>query len=392
MCARCNDPTADRAAGRTAKRRFVWELDPSLHCSVLGTCLSHADLMTLARRIRLQIPADSAEHEVHGFFVGEAAKDGHVARAVHKALDQRYEGLLRKAGRLHCPTALATFWDAERDAGRIAGAYWVLLTHPHLPDPLRTRMFGEVHMASHLQGRSAHVATAKASDLQGRLAQLEERHLRDGQRHQALLAERDAEIARLRAQRCEAVTRDMLRPPTAPEALTREARRLRHQARAVAAARERARTAEADAGRLRERIQKLELLLAHSATPATPAAPLHSTRACPAATVLDATVAAAKRRVLYLGGRPGAVDTLRALAADAAAELVHHDGGIEHATARIDGLVEGCAAVFCPIDCISHAACQRAKALCRKHAVPFVPLRSSGATTFARALERLAGG
>jgi hypothetical protein len=72
------------------------------------------------------------------------------------------------------------------------------------------------------------------------------------------------------------------------------------------------------------------------------------------------------------------------------AELLHHDGGLEQATARIDGLVAGCDAVFCPIDCVSHAACQRAKALCRKHNKPFVPLRSSGASTFARALEQIA--
>jgi Uncharacterized protein conserved in bacteria (DUF2325) len=43
--------------------------------------------------------------------------------------------------------------------------------------------------------------------------------------------------------------------------------------------------------------------------------------------------------------------------------------------------------VFCPIDCISHHACLKAKHLCRRLAKPFVPLRSSSATCFARAIE-----
>lgn len=38
---------------------------------------------------------------------------------------------------------------------------------------------------------------------------------------------------------------------------------------------------------------------------------------------------------------------------------------------------------------LSHGACERAKALWRKLAKPFVPLRSSGASTFRRALQDL---
>jgi len=93
--------------------------------------------------------------------------------------------------------------------------------------------------------------------------------------------------------------------------------------------------------------------------------------------------------LLYLGGRTGAVEQLRQIAERAKADFFHHDGGIEQGIARIDPLVEGCDAVFCPIDCISHSACQRAKALCRKLGKAFVPLRSSGASTFERALAAL---
>jgi hypothetical protein len=86
------------------------------------------------------------------------------------------------------------------------------------------------------------------------------------------------------------------------------------------------------------------------------------------------------------------VENLRRVAARMGAELVHHDGGEEHALVRIDGMVEGCDAVVCPIDCVSHSACLRAKALCRKFAKPFLPLRSAGATSFERAVQSLTEG
>lgn len=383
MCDRCTTEES-AAAATTARRPKLWELKGGLHCSVVGTCLSEADLTALARRSRVDVPADATSYEVHGFFVGEAAKDGPIARAITKTLDQRFEGAVRRAQRCACPAELRAFWIEQRDAGRIAAGYWAVLTAARLTDTLRAEVFGEVHMLSHIQGRATHTLATKASALDARVQDLDERLAREVQRHAAALAERDTEIERLRRQRCEAVARDMLRPVDSPaqteRALTRSVRR----ERALAAARERARTAAAEAAALRDRLQRYELLLAHA-----PAAVASPPPPCPAVDVLARTVEADKRRVLYVGGRPRALDVLHDIARRANAELVHHDGGLEHAAARIDGLVSGCDVVFCPIDCVSHAACQRAKALCRKHAKPFVPLRSSGATTFARALAAI---
>jgi Uncharacterized protein conserved in bacteria (DUF2325) len=172
----------------------------------------------------------------------------------------------------------------------------------------------------------------------------------------------------------------MLRPAAVQPLPSRDERRDQHRERSLAAARERARSAEAEVSALSARLQTLEFLISER----------HDTAAaCPAADAFEATIEADKRRVLYLGGRQSAMDRLRAIALEANAEFIHHDGGLEQATARIDGLIESCDAVFCPIDCVSHAACLRAKQLCRKYNKPFVPLRSSGVTSFARALEQL---
>jgi hypothetical protein len=45
--------------------------------------------------------------------------------------------------------------------------------------------------------------------------------------------------------------------------------------------------------------------------------------------------------------------------------------------------------VFCPVDCISHDACQRVKRCCKRNNTPFVPLRSSGVSGLIRGLTQL---
>jgi hypothetical protein len=91
--------------------------------------------------------------------------------------------------------------------------------------------------------------------------------------------------------------------------------------------------------------------------------------------------------ILYVGGRCHLLPHLRARAEACAAQLLHHDGGRGEALHALESLVDRADVVFCPIDCISHHACLKAKHLCRRLAKPFVPLRSSSATCFARAIE-----
>src|SRR5262245_23867990 len=196
MCEKCSEVSdhLPLAAAGAAKRLKIWELQGGLQCSIVGTCLTHEDLLEVAKRCRLAILADAAPYDVHAYFVTEAGKVGPVARAVNKLLDRRYEGAIRKVGLCTCPDALGALWDEERRAGRVPSAYWALLSAGHAPDRLRTRIFGEVHMLSHLLGHSTHTLAAHASELDRRVASLQERLQRESARHAAALARRDAEI------------------------------------------------------------------------------------------------------------------------------------------------------------------------------------------------------
>lgn len=47
-------------------------------------------------------------------------------------------------------------WNIMRDSGRIAGALWATVTHPNSNSEVVDKVYGEVHMLSHLAGASTH--------------------------------------------------------------------------------------------------------------------------------------------------------------------------------------------------------------------------------------------
>ncbi len=368
------------------KRRYeLWEVPGGLQCSILGTCLAHQDLVRLTRRLRLSIEDGAADYEVHAYFVREASRPGEVARVLQKELDRRFEGQLRRVGRLKSDAELGAFWKEAYDNGRIAGAYWAVMTHAHVSEEFRQKAFGDVHMLSHVLGRTTHAAAVKASELEGRIEELEAKLARQAERHAETIAARDREIARLSATRTivACYSQENGRAAAPAVAMVGGHRPVARE-RALVAARERARHAEAAVERLEAQLRRIARSPTYRRRRAETGA-AETAVACPGAEACRLDVP--PRRVLYLGGRASAIDRLRAIAASVNAELLHHDGGVEQTADLIDGFVTRCDVVFCPIDCISHGACERAKALCRKHDKVFVPLRSSGASTFKRALR-----
>jgi hypothetical protein len=69
--------------------------------------------------------------------------------------------------------------------------------------------------------------------------------------------------------------------------------------------------------------------------------------------------------------------------------MLFHDGGIEDRHRLLAGMVSRADVVMFPVDCVSHEAALAVKRLCGNAAKPFVPLRSSGVSSFLAALEHL---
>ena len=84
------------------------------------------------------------------------------------------------------------------------------------------------------------------------------------------------------------------------------------------------------------------------------------------------------------------MEHFRAVVENANGRFIHHDGGLEDNDRRLGTLLSQGDVVLCPVDCVSHGACARAKRFCKQTSRTFVPLRSSGLSSFVTGLRSVA--
>ena len=378
-----------------AAHRKIWEMDGSLHCSVIGTCLTSGELRTLIGKFHQSLPIKPNDHALHTIAVSAAGRHNLLSKQIQKALDRRHAAALREFGTAKSVDALRRLWAEARKAGEIPGGYWAILTHPLTGEELLREVFGDVHMLSHLVGAANRADIRKLHQLQDEKAVLEsklarqETQLRDG------IVARDTKIRELNHALSEQIERQSggqaastgdgmseiavlhgvvsdLRKLLDRETLRREKAERRAEELTQANQRsERACSAiTEEAAALRSEIDALEVQL--DATGATGA---------------EERLDLGGVTLLYVGGRPHQIARLRAVVEEAAGRFIHHDGGIEERPDLLPGLVSRADAALFPVDCISHRAALMLKRLCQQADKPYLPLRSTGVAAMLRALR-----
>ena len=374
------------------RRTKLWEFNTNLHCSIIGTCLSTAELRQLLKKVGLA-PQDSTDHDLHGAAVSLAGRHDKASKLLNKALDERHRIAIHQFARINTEEAVRSLWRDFAKRGEIPGAYWAALTHPATTRAIISEAFGDVHMLSHLVGAANRADVRRLCQLEQENAEL---HARLDKQQYALreaVVARDATIQELRR----ALAQQFVsRPPTPNEHTTTLhqlvadlERRLASEARRSAAlderlsntsatlSEERAARVEADRknAALRDELDAIETSI--------------RTTGCNHAAVPDVSWPRLDGvTLLYVGGRAHHIAQLRALAEKSGAAFVHHDGGIEHHLNLLTGLASQADLVVFPVDCISHHAAQLAKQLCRQAGKRFIPLRSASATSLLAALQR----
>ncbi len=381
-------------------RRRIDEIPGKWHCSIIGTCLPLADLRKIAVKARMDISSSADDYHVHGAVVHHCGSSRLLSRLVTKALDKRFPAHIARFARAETEADLAALWQQHVASGDVPGAYWALMSHPVDCGLLRQHAYGEVHMLSHLSG-----ATQRA-DMR-RQAELERQ-----------LAERTAEIEALGAERSRwRSTEATLRHDLAmmdlhrrrAEDLEQRLAELESGA-AITEARQALRDEKIESDRLRLRVDRLtgqfdrlreeiaELtehnarLVARTADLElrlceTAGCPMAGRPAAPPAAANDEPFDLARRRILYVGGMGRTVAHLKAIVDRHNGEFIHHDGGLEDGSERLDGALSQADAVLCPVTCISHDAVDRIKRSCRRSCKAFMPLPSHSVSTFVRALR-----
>ena len=407
----CGPPERPAAAAAPNTGRFkIWEIRTSCHCLICGTCLSVAELRKIAAKANLRIPAETTDYEIHGYFVEQSGKPSQLARLTQKTLDRKYRSAIEHCRDCASEAALRAYWDRALVKGEVPGPFWAVMTHPATTDALAAHVFGEVHMLSHLEGASNRSYKRRVHALEREKDALNKTLSPQVAAARHRLAERDREIHALRQELCQAkavsghleeaeARLERHESGAAHQAMAARIRELevaldlRTKAAEAAEAELAGRTAaleslEAEAGALRRSLSLIEAecdslaALVESGTAGGAGRADCPLPACP----FDL----AGRSIVYVGGRTGLVAHFRALVEKANGRFIHHDGGIEESERRLGRLLSQGDVVLCPIDCVSHRACNRAKRFCKRTARTFVPLRSSGLSSFVSGLQQIA--
>src|SRR5262245_18756033 len=72
------------------RRTKLWQLSPTLHCSVIGTCLTTGELRVLLRKFNAVRQDNATDHELHSAAVSAASRHDLLGKQLQKALDQRH--------------------------------------------------------------------------------------------------------------------------------------------------------------------------------------------------------------------------------------------------------------------------------------------------------------
>jgi hypothetical protein len=369
------------------QRTRIWDLHNSLHCSIVGTCLTTGELKRLLVRLKVADAEAADDHDLHILGVLLAGRPQAGAKHLQKSLDRCHERALRQFAKAKDADTVGALWQDAMKRGDIPGAYWALLTHPATTDTMVKRAFGEVHMLSHLVG------AANRADIQ-RLRKLEEdnaslaeklerqqRLLRDG------FTSRDVTIRRLTDTLARKAGNDVATAGAADEAgvltaalaerderLTQETLRrekLERRIETVIAERDEA------AGARQRGDQACEALRAQLALIERQIGTLLGENDDPSD---DPSVGALDLRgltVLYVGGRAHQTPQLKSLVERTNGRFLHHDGGLEHNAALLPGLVSRADFAVFPVDCVSHDAVVSLKRICRQSGKRYLPLRTS---------------
>jgi len=387
----------------TRRRTQIWELHSSFHCSIIGTCMSSAELRRLLVRLDVAGAEAADDHDLHMLGVLLAARPKAGAKMLQKALDRRHQLAINQFAKARHADALRTLWAEARKRGEIPGAYWALLTHPAATDALMRHAFGDVHMLSHLVGSANRADIRRLCELEAENVALTEkierqqRQLRDG------FAGRDATIRRLNDLLAKniACERETSSPPGARAdddehvALQDAIADLDKRLGSEIARRERlerrletATTALHDAERRCGRLERERDELRRELAAVEPRLGLLAQQSsCDAGHHLDVL----GRTVLYVGGRANQIPQCRAVVERAGGAFLHHDAGLEHNAALLPGFVGRADIVVFPVDCVSHEAVATIKRSCGQLGKRYIPLRTSSLTCLVSTLATMQG-
>jgi hypothetical protein len=404
-------------------RKKIWEIDSSFKCSIIGTCITRSELRKLSREKVYAIASDCDDYQLHMDFIGISKMPDLMGRSLHKYLEKKYRSDTRKYFKVVTDAEVEVLWNEDILEGRVHSAWWGVITHPQISMDLVNRLYGQLHMMGHDSLSSSYKKKLAIEELKTKVTALEEvltaerqiyleekRKLKeqlsvlametDGIniliRENQFLREKlasqkqryaESQNTAVELNRCTNITpyeidisaKDRNLEGSSELQFLREKQAI--SKKKVEEMKKMLCKLEQHKVEQAEEIISLEKMLLQFMNQEEPCETCadQDTEKCPGRNLCG-------RTILYVGGLNKMVPHYRQMVENLGGCFIHHDGGKEVSRNILPKMLITADAVLCPVDCVSHDACNCVKKICKQNQKPFVLMRSASLSSLARGL------
>lgn len=366
----------------TQKR--IRDISSCYHCSIIGTCLTLSEARELLEKATDSDLSECSDYILHGLAVNKAGEMSRFSNRLNEKLNAKYRTDVYRCQKMKTVHSLEQYWIDSYAGGNIAGPYWAIFSHSESTSELLNRVFGDVHMLSHLTGSSERISRAELIRKDQQIAELESQI----QAYKDKISESSFEKRELQK-----VNRNMLKqlnsirrstpaetsgcgyaiPAMENEKLKKklsvlETRNESLGQRVFALMEELNCSREFNDVMSRFRISETPLF-------------------CGGGGGQELPVNLGDKKVLLVGGRSSMVPHCKAFVETMNGRFFHHDGGREQSRTVLQKLAKSADIVICALDCVSHDASRCVKRMCGEEQ-QVIMMKNSGLSTFAREIER----
>lgn len=382
MCKDCHPPELPKP-----RKSSIWDLPSNQRCAVIGTCLTLGELRYAAKRFK----KFTAEHDlktdyaVHSYFVSVSGSKNTISWYINKVLNHEHRHFIKSCQSLKTESQLLDCWRAieSSDMRSLSGYFWAMLSSKFSSVSVKDRIYGDIHMISHIAGQNHKLIRSRRSKEQMELrSELQKKDRMIDSKNRQIEVLND-EIRQLKKRLLS----------VSSQTLTNEKNEI-NKVLSIEKYKSKLDRQKQVISRLTQQVQRLsrphERAIIEPAKTGTLTVDAIRERPCEGDCKDCKNSDLCGKKVLYVGGFSRHRVQFQKVTESINGQFFYHDGGLQQSEHQLDELVTKADVVFCPVDCISHNAMGRIKNLAKSQCKDCVFLKSASLSSFKNEISRYA--
>ncbi|MBL4762667.1 MAG: DUF2325 domain-containing protein [Gammaproteobacteria bacterium] len=368
----------------------IWDLPIHNCCPIIGTCLDIKQLKRIKQRFGKELQGVQqldTDYDLHSYFVAISSSKNPISIYINKILKKKYQRFVSDIKKHTSEAAIEALWSdiPATNLNSLAGYFWAIVSSEHVSEALKKRVFGEIHMISHIAGQS-NITTTQSL--------LDDKHqaLQEVVKKNRLLESKNRQLEDLRHQLNELRLRNVK--------ISKRNSSIEKENALTGVSTQDNRFQEQKIYQLQQHINQLGDKLQTRNNPAVLLSNLYKPeknkpeqkkiKNCDNNCSECKRVDLCGKKILYVGGFSRHRKKFQQITHSCNGEFYYHDGGMQQSTHLLNSLIKKADCIFFPIDCVSHGAMGRIKSLAKTHCKDCVFLRSASLSSFDHEIRRYA--